>query len=414
MLLLFPLAALAQDPPADDEAAREAELFGEATEPEVPEPAPAEPRPAGSRDDAMLGGAAPDAEGDIARRLTLMDQRLTFGGRLWLQTVAAAPEGVDGPDQITLSSPNRLDLFADARPNDRVRAFASGRLQHDWTVRSTDTDLLGNLPRSPTRSCSTSSGSSSTPPTASVTAGCQRIHSWGAGRFGTPPTTSTSSARPAGRPRPAHRRRPAQGARPVRGRGRQRLTLSPTRRRPDARPDRRRPARRVGLRPDRAHRLGGPAQGPARALRRRPVVGHRPLRRPRGGLGLRTSAVPGPAVDETTAALLDLLPAADRPDGWAVQAVAGLDLTLNLGDDDALILGVEAFHNAFGTADVDTYPRMFLEGTYVPLYVGRDYGAAYVLLQGPGRWDAQTFLVSGIANLSDGSLSCARTGAGSR
>jgi hypothetical protein len=392
------------DDDADNESAREAELFGEAPPPHPRDDAPGAPV---SRDDELLGGAPADAEDDIARRLAALDQRLVIGGRLWLQTVAMVPEGAEGPGDVPLSAPNRLDLFADARPNDRVRAFASGRLQHDWTVRSGDTDLTGQPARPDVVILDQLWTKFDVGRRVFVTAGRQRIR-WGAGRFWNPTdflnqqrldplavldlrtgvdllkvhvpferaganvyaVANLADARTADEVGGALRAEWAFGQTELTASG--------------------------AVRKDQPARLGGDLSS---------GVGPFDVRLEVSAQDGALQPPPRDPADPLTP-LLELLPAPRPPGGWALQVVAGVDLTLKLGPEDSLVVGVEGFHNAFGTDRVGTYPRMFLEGTYVPLYVGRDYAAAYALLQGPGRgrWNDQTFLVSGIANLSDRSV----------
>jgi hypothetical protein len=96
--------------------------------------------------------------------------------------------------------------------------------------------------------------------------------------------------------------------------------------------------------------------------------------------------------------------AVDRSDEWLVQLVVGAEVAIKVNAEDSVSFGAEWFHNELGYDDATLYPWLFANGAYTPLYVGRDYAGAYVAVLGPGDWDDQTFLVSGIANLSDRSV----------
>jgi hypothetical protein len=94
----------------------------------------------------------------------------------------------------------------------------------------------------------------------------------------------------------------------------------------------------------------------------------------------------------------------NRRDEWLAQLVARVELTVGYGGDDSVSIGVEGFHNQLGYADADLLPWLFFNGGYTPLYFGRDYLGAYAFLAGPGRADDHTFIVSALANVSDGSV----------
>lgn len=403
VLVWFATVAHAQSAePTDDETTREAELFGPSAP--VPEPvAPVAPAPASSPDD-LLGGGFQSAEADIGNRLTALDERLTFGGRLWQETVATVPEGVDGPDQIALAAPNLLDLFADARPNDRVRAYARARLQHDWSIRSDAVDPFTGEPL-PQDSILLDQlwAKFDVAHHLYVTAGRQRIR-WGASRFWNP-TDFLNQQRldplavldlrtgvdllklhvPIERANAnlyaVANLGDAQALDQIGGAvraewafGQSEITTS------------------AAFRKDQAERLGADLSS---------------------GLGPFDIHLEGAALHGVTEPLwtgtldLDTLTVpteTERPQDWQLQVVAGIELTLRIGADDTVVVGVEGFHNGLGYEDASLYEWLLLQGQFVPLYLGRDYGAAYLLVAGPGSWDDQTFLASLLGNLSDRSF----------
>ena len=93
-----------------------------------------------------------------------------------------------------------------------------------------------------------------------------------------------------------------------------------------------------------------------------------------------------------------------REDDWIYQVVAGADLTIQYSDEDSLSLGVEYFYNDAGYEDASLYGWLALQGQFQPFYLGKQYAAAYVFLLNPGDWNDTQFILSGIGNLSDKSF----------
>ncbi len=110
----------------------------------------------------------------------------------------------------------------------------------------------------------------------------------------------------------------------------------------------------------------------------------------------------------------------DGEPAWMVSA--GLSWQVQYNDEDSLIFGVEGFHNPDGKATVDDVvdpivaglmaaaQQAFIDGTepqvdaglpFTPFYVGRWYAAFFAVAMGPGSWDDTSFTLSAIANLSD-------------
>jgi hypothetical protein len=118
------------------------------------------------------------------------------------------------------------------------------------------------------------------------------------------------------------------------------------------------------------------------------------------------------------------------------QIVVGTDLTLDYGDSDQAILGLEYFFNDAGYDSADLYPFLLLvpglarsdqpvmlpdmeattageltqrafglqeapPGLFQPLYLGRHYLSAFALFPAPFDLQDHTFTLTGIANLSD-------------
>ena len=107
------------------------------------------------------------------------------------------------------------------------------------------------------------------------------------------------------------------------------------------------------------------------------------------------------------------------------QAVAGLDYTFDYGDNDQLIIGLEYFWNDAGYSNSDLYPLLLLAPSlgqlealgvveigfrgpppalFQPLYLGRQYLAAFVFLPSPWGLNKQSLNLTAILNISDRSL----------
>ena len=140
--VLAVLAMSAQAWAQDD--ARDAEMFGEEEPEEKAEKKPADPKetealdedwptePGDGRDDDVLGAGA--AQPDLEKKLLdLGTDRLQIGGLFYLRTNLSITDGSEVEDH-PFSMPNLLDIYLDARPNDRLRAFVRGRLSYDPTV----------------------------------------------------------------------------------------------------------------------------------------------------------------------------------------------------------------------------------------------------------------------------------------
>lgn len=423
MVLDFWIAlAMAQDDPAPAPDPRDDEIFGPAEEPapdprddEIfgssdpePEPAPqSEPTPAaptGDRDEDLLGGGFQSTERALADKLTVLDDRFTIGGRMWVLAQANLSEGVDDPSQVTMDGPTRFDLYADARPNDRVRAYASGRLTHDWSIRRGDTDpFTGEEIPVDTVLLDQLWVKFDVAHRVYVTAGKQRIR-WGTGRFWQPTDflnqqrldplaivdvrtgvdlvkvhvpieSANSNVYAIANLADAHALDEIGGAlRAETSFGQTELTAS------------------AAARKDQPVKLGATASS---------------------GLGpfdvSLEAAVQHGVTDPRWEGTLDpvalVFPTeVDISDEWLVQVVGGLELSIAYGSDDSFAIGAQGFYNQLGYDDADLLGWLFLVNQYTPLYFGRAYAGGYVYVPSPGRLKDHTFLASVLVNVSDESL----------
>ncbi|MET0388913.1 MAG: hypothetical protein ABW321_23270, partial [Polyangiales bacterium] len=88
-----------------------------------------------ARDAVLSGGDHPMFQEEAAPA-----DPLTIGGRVYLRLQTTANENTPVKN-YGMSSPTLLDMFLDARPNDRVRGFALGRMTYDPLLPSSPTSL---------------------------------------------------------------------------------------------------------------------------------------------------------------------------------------------------------------------------------------------------------------------------------
>lgn len=404
LLLGLLSAALAQE--STDEGSgdsRDDDIFGggaEAPAPPPEEPPPAEaPADAGpaTRDDAMLSTAT-TSDATIAERIGVADDALTVGGKLTLRTVLSMPESPKLGD-LGLDSPNLLDLYLDARPDDRTRAYVSARLTHDWSVTDGSVNDYGVEQSTSSISLDQLWLKFDVGRVVYVTAGRQRIK-WGTGRFWNPtdfmnqqardplaafdvrtgvsllkvhvPVTSSANLYAIANLDGADAVEDVGGA--LRGElafGQGEASLS------------------AAFRKDQPQRYGADlsygiwlfdvrVEGAALHGIKEPFY--------KGTLDMETFTFP----EEYS-----------REDDWITQGTVGAEISLDITDEDTISLGGEYFVNHAGYTDPGIYAWLLLNGQYTPFYLGRQYAGAYLYYPSPGPLDDTAFTVSALSNLSD-------------
>jgi len=406
-------AAMAQERPSEDE------LFG--APPAAPSPERAEPSGASIEEDLFGEGPAERAArpgGVVAKE---KDDPLKIGGQLYLRAATTWQDG-EGPADWPLSSPSLLDLYLDARPNDRVRAFALGRLRYDPTAEGELEDplaaLLGTVPSASTDAVLDQLWVNfDVGRRVFVTAGKQHVK-WGVGRLWNPTDYLHRQARD---PLDVFDARTGTALLklhvPWEARGWNAygiVLLEDTAARPVA-------SRRLG-------RAG--AGGRAEVVLGTLELGLDALvadgRKPRfgvdasfgiweldlfaeaalrsGGSVERWKRVPG------SAALLELERIRFR--GLTPQIVVGGSWSANYTDDDVVIVGAEYFYDRTGYEDARIYPYLLAVPFLYPgepspfssFHLGRHQAGLSVSLPAPGGWNDTTFTASVLGSISDGSL----------
>jgi len=470
-------AAWAQDRPSEQDI-----FGGTAPTPTPPAPAPAPPAPeapvapgganqppssappaaaaeqAGTdRDKSVLG------EGEAIQHLSdyqAPDNPLQIGGQVYLRSQSTAFQGghpLFGSPQWALSAPSLLDLYLDARPNPRVRAFVLGRMSYDPTrPLNGNTMTLGTsggqgafVGTSATGFTTFSAGRGPNSildqmwirfdvlETVFVTAGKQHVR-WGTGRFWQPTDYLHSLKR---NPLDVFDARGGTSMVklhvPWESKGWNFYGVAVTEDPTDAT----------------ASLTQVAAGGRAELVILGAEVGLDALfkryQKPRVGIDISTGIgdfdvyadvgiragedfnvvvklpddrLPGETVPTCQPPITDPAnPPAPIPQttaaatygvtqlsGVKTQAVFGANYSRKYNDNDMWTVGAEYFYNQPGYADASLYPGLLSNNTGVPqlnfFYTGRHYAALFASFPAPYSWNYTTFTLSTIGNISDRSF----------
>jgi hypothetical protein len=427
LALALPLPAAAQERPREDD------LFGappaEAPAAAVPAPAPPAGRPGEA--EVLTGKGADAAEAKVAGRLRETENPLQIGGQLYLRLNAFARED-QPPSQWGMNSPNVVDLFLDARPSDRLRAYGLVRTFYDPTQTQGTAPLL-----IPVGVASIAPGKTTevaldqlwirfdVGQRAFVTAGKQHVK-WGTGRVWNPTDFLHTQRRD---PLAVFDTRGgtymARVQVPI---GEQRAALMAAAVLEPLAPQ----VEPLVYQSDQAAPSSSSELGAVGGAARAEVVlgtwelgadavAQRGMK-PRAGLdvsgGLWELDLRGEVAFRTGSDVPTLRPGPENvtvpgygssTTGWQryqrqglwIQAVGSAEWSAKYSDEDTLTIGAEYFYNQAGYDDTAAYPYLIGWNAYVPFYLGRHYAALSLLLPKPGSWNDTTITLTGIANLSD-------------
>lgn len=381
--------------PAPDKAA----VAGKDAKKTGPQPTPTEPAPPSPKHDDFGDARMSRAAGE--RTDLLNADKLQIGGLMYMRNSLSLAENTAIQSQ-TLSLNTLTDVYLDATPNDRVRAFVRGRLLYTPVAQSASSGALFGM----------TSGSGPVSMVLNqlwiktdiarrvfVTAGAQGVR-WGATRLWNPVDVIYSS-----------RRNP--------------LTLFD---------------QRVGVPMIKLHipfevNVFGDTQGwnayflalteRGSDLEHVGVAGRLEMVIATAEIGLsavkRKGSDPRFGVDlsagvwdfDITGELGTWLDAGNNLH-W--MASAGLQYGFKVNDDDTIYVGAEYFHNPAGFATADdavssittAIASAVIAGNTNPsipfnfFYMGQDYASLFAFAMGPGSWDDTNITVSVVSNLSDG------------
>lgn len=335
------------------------------------------------------------------------DDPLRLGGLFYTRLLGSL-QAETPVTEMTISAPTLVDLYLDARPNDRVRAYVVGRLQYNPLTTSS---LVPGLSFGSTTTASTSVVLNQLwlnfdiGRTVFVTAGKQSIK-WGTGRFWNPTDYLQPTRKDPLEPLDIRTGVPMIKCHlPWESRGWNLYAIA-TFDGLQTEPNLERTG--LGLRGEAVfgtvevgldglvQRYQSPKLGIDISAGVGPldVYGELGLRRtPSGTLWREVSNPP------TT----DLADAYETwtPDSYYPSATLGVNWSTTLGDNDSLTVGAEYFYNSVGYKDASIYPWLLFEGDYTPFYLGQQYASVFAALIGPGNWEDASFTFSTLANLND-------------
>jgi len=354
-----------------------------------------------SEDDIFGGGSVMVEPGAASSGggSELLEDPLSIGGQLYLRLAGQINDRGSAGSQA-LSMPNLLDVYLDARPEDRVRGFFSGRLYYDPTIADGDVDQLGN-PRERARVLVDQLWiKTDIARSVFVTLGQERIK-WGASRIWTPTDFVNATFRDplaifderTGVPMlklqipvdtwnfyligllggASRFDEPGVAFRIEKAFSASEISLSGTAGK----------GRRTAFGADISTALG-----PFDLTAEVAVSDERDTLQYSGDLDFETLTIP----------------TSEEYGKWAARFSAGLQYGFKPNDDDVQYLGVEYFYNPIGADDPDLYPWMLFSGGFQPFYLGQHYLALIWAIPSPGNWDEATFNLSNIGNLSDRSF----------
>jgi hypothetical protein len=382
------------------------------------------------------------------------DDPLSIGGQLYLRSQISALEGQKVKD-YTVNLPSLLDLYFDARPNDRVRGFVKGRMSYDPLLpASSSTPSVGTIGANSGTSGSASLSSLFATQTSAprvvldqfwlrfdiahtlfVTAGRQHVR-WGTARVWAPTDflhlrqrnpLDTFDARTGTTMIKVHLPvesnawnfyaygvTEGQNGTPslatLAGAARAELVFGPS---------------ELGLgvfgRPDSRAKFAADFSagiGDIDFYAEVAVLDQRESERvryatnptlpdlPMGGTGLTPQQVDQAQLEQVVEALYPSY----RPRGYRPQGVVGLTYSVRYKDNDIFTIGGEYFFNALGYDDYRVYPGLVLPHPGVLdnpaslFYLGRHYAALVLAFPAPFKLDLHTFTLTSLGNLSDRSF----------
>lgn len=395
----------------DEDSDREADLFGDDGD-------GIESALFGQTDSSSVTTAAPQSStGDrLFSALSDNDDYLDIGGVAWFWMQAFGREKTEF-QHTPLSAPSFVDVYMDARPNDRVRAYIRGRLNYDPTIDEAALGVTGATQSQTRARLDQLWVKFDILRTAFLTLGQQRVR-WGTGRIWNP-TDFLNDTRidslnfldtRLGVPLVKvhvpveslgwnfYAMANFDGASTMKEVGaglRGEVLIGPAE-----------VALSTAIQKGEPWRLGADISLPVWEFDLRIEAAllndvQRPF------FDSRSDATALQALDRVTADELNLLldglrgVPIDRSDDWISQVVVGVDYAVRYNDDDTLLLSLEYFYNDGGTDAPEAYLPMFFNGAFEALYVGRHYVALAAYLVAPGDWDDTTFSLISLANISD-------------
>lgn len=90
-----------------------------------------------------------------------------------------------------------------------------------------------------------------------------------------------------------------------------------------------------------------------------------------------------------------------KPDDHVVRWTSGINYEMNYSDVDSFNVTLEYFSNGSGEEDIARYQSILFGGAYVPYYLSKHYGMLMLMLPNPGSWNQTTFTLFNLLNITD-------------
>lgn len=409
--LLLPSMAVAQ--PSEDEifgasssstsapapkrsVSSEADIFGAASSTTGARPAGGEDFPVGKSD------------AEVRSSLEEANDKLAIGGFLFMRLDYAA---IDKPVSLvsTLANPSFADVYLDARPNDRLRAYIRGRLQYDLTVTDGAPTGFGGVAHTFVPQLDQAFLKFDLWRQVFVTVGREK-QKWGTGRFWNPTDFINPDHLDALSGVSLFDTRLGVGLvklhLPIESLGWNFYAVGTIDKvnRPDSIGVVGRAEFVVGT-TEIALSAAGKKDAPIRLgasissgvwlldLRAEAAITH----------GSKTPFLRGncaPNAFPDPAAVPEIY---SRENEWIPQISGGVEAGIPVADEDTLYVGAEYFYNDSGYSDKSLYGCLALPtvNAFSPFYLGKHYLGVYATINAPGRWDDVAFTLANISNLSD-------------
>ncbi|MCC6624384.1 MAG: hypothetical protein IT385_24245 [Deltaproteobacteria bacterium] len=371
----------------------EKELFGDPDEPEVTPPPTGDAPPV----DDGAGDDDPFSTLD-SKPIVIEEDPLTIGGQLYLRLGATINDRGSAGEQ-RLSMPNLVDVYLDARPEDRVRGFVSGRLYFDPTIDEGEASLLGTSQEVTRVLLDQLWLKTDIARRVFLTVGQERIK-WGSSRIWNP--TDFINAR---RKDPLAFFDERTGVPMIKAH----IPIESWN------------LYVIGLfgQADRLDAIGAAARLEMAFEATEIAVSALAGDERKTSFGLDLSTALGDFDVTAEVSLTDehdtlvyegdccsfdppVFPSARARDAWVARFSAGIQYGFKVdSEDDAQYVGLEYFYNPLGYDDPDIYPWLLVNDAFEPFYLGRHYLGFNWVVPAPGRWDDVTFSFAFIGNLSD-------------
>jgi hypothetical protein len=329
------------------------------------------------------------------------ERPFTVGGTAYLRFQGFSL-WADKLEEHRFSMPNLLDVYLDARPDPRVRAFASGRLVFNPAIAEGDVDALGQpLDRSKVL-LNQLWIKTDIARVVFITAGAQRIK-WGASRIWNPTDFLNAT-----------HRNPLSFFDERTGVTLLKLHV---------------PIEKLGWNiygvaffdgVDRLEEVGGALRLEMAYKTTEISLSAMAGKGRKTSLGLDISAGVGPFDLYAEAALVDetgsvhyegeydlsdpgnpVLPTTRTLSKYYGRISAGFMATFKTSATDYMVLGAEYFYNPLGYSNRSLYPFLIAQGAFEPLYLGTHNVGLFWLIPSPGKLDDLTLTTSTVANFSD-------------